>query len=131
MKYIDTNIARNRIINLIKNNYNMERQTEIEQSKEELIDEIINDKLKHEEFWSNPRNKKTRIVVEMLMRSCYLTGFNNATEQMYSVQEMEQCYNEGLKRGKQIQHNSGLIRGRAKVTALSFEEWIKTQAGGV
>lgn len=57
----------------------------MEQPKEELIDKIINEKLKHDEFWRNPRNKKTRIVVEMLMRECYLTGFNSSTDKHETI----------------------------------------------
>ena len=43
MKYIDTNVARQRILSLIKNNYNMKIETE--QPKEPLIDELNNKKL--------------------------------------------------------------------------------------
>lgn len=46
------------------------------QPNETEINKLILDKLKHDEFWSNKQNKKTRIIVEILMRECYHHGWN-------------------------------------------------------
>lgn len=49
-----------------------------EQPNEIEVGNLVIDKLKHDEYWSNPRNRRTRIVTEILMRECYFTGWNNA-----------------------------------------------------
>lgn len=53
----------------------------MKQPNEIEVGNIVIEKLKHDEYWSNPRNRKTRIVVEILLRECYLMGFNKALEQ--------------------------------------------------
>lgn len=53
-----------------------------EQPDEIEVGNLVIDKLKHDEYWSNPRNRKTRIVVEIMLREMYLTGWNNKGEKI-------------------------------------------------
>lgn len=81
------------------------------------IGNLIIAKLAHDDYWAKPRNYKTRLVVEDLMRQMYLTGFNNCIElsqlpaqtkernQIYelkaeisALQEMNNGYAEELKK---------------------------------
>jgi hypothetical protein len=50
----------------------------MKQPDEKHIEKLIATKLKASDLLQNPRNRKTRIIVEMKMREMYLTGFNNA-----------------------------------------------------
>jgi len=50
------------------------------QPNEIEVGNLVIKKLSRDEYWDNPRNRKTRICVEILMRECYLTGWNNQIE---------------------------------------------------
>ncbi len=50
--------------------------TTMETPSEDKIKQIIDKKLKESELLQNPRERKTRIIVEILMKEMYLTGFN-------------------------------------------------------
>lgn len=50
------------------------------QPNEKEIEKLIAKKLKESDLLQNPRNHKTRIIVEMKLREMYHTGFNKCIE---------------------------------------------------
>jgi len=52
----------------------------MKQPDEKEIEKLISRKLKESDLLQNPRNRKTRIIIEMKMREMYHCGFNTALE---------------------------------------------------
>lgn len=50
------------------------------QPDEKHIESVTAEKLKHDPYWVNPRNRKLKMIVEMFMREMYHFGWNNRTD---------------------------------------------------
>lgn len=83
-------------INIITLNKNAEDIKITKSINEELIKKLINRKITESDLLQNPRNKKTRMIVESKMREMYHFGWNNCIKanESFTRKEIETLQSE-------------------------------------